>query len=111
MEELIKLKKFYDTNAILKFYNSIGEKFVLSSTTLIELENIKVSRNKDEHLKYNARKAIRFLNDNCDMYEVVIMNQDIIDMLNNLYLGNTQDNQICVSAKYYNDNIEPIEFC
>ena len=41
-------KKFYDTNAVLKLQSKIFEdEFVLSSTTLHELEHIKTSKNKD----------------------------------------------------------------
>ena len=41
-------KKFYDTNAVLKLQSKIFEnEFVLSSTTLHELEYIKTSKNKN----------------------------------------------------------------
>lgn len=60
----VKTIKFYDTNAILKLQNKIledNEKFLISSVTLQELENIKTSRNKDDETKYNARKALHLL--------------------------------------------------
>ena len=37
---------FYDTNALLRYYNKINEQFLISSVTLIELENIKTDRRK-----------------------------------------------------------------
>ena len=43
--------KFYDTNALLLLKEkAFGEKFVISSITLEELENIKTSRNKDDKI-------------------------------------------------------------
>ena len=65
--------KFYDTNAILKLQDKIFEEdFIISSVTLQELEHIKVSRNKDDHVKYEARKVLHLLDDNSDKYEVVV---------------------------------------
>ena len=44
--------RFYDTNAILREnLDNIEETIYLSSITLLELEHIKVSRNKDEEVK------------------------------------------------------------
>ena len=67
--------KFYDTNDILKLQDKIFEEdFIISSVTLQELEHIKVSRNKDDQVKYEARKALHLLDDNSDKYEVVVYN-------------------------------------
>jgi len=75
----------------------------LSSTTLFELEHIKVSKNKDEEIKYRARKAIHILDENSDKYKVVIFNDDISAVLNDYTLENTPDNQICACAKYLSE--------
>ena len=93
-------KKFYDTNAILLLQDRIleDEKFYISSTTLQELEHIKVSRNKDEETKYRARKALHILDENSDKYDVVIVNTEIINIIEELGLENTPDNQICACA-------------
>lgn len=93
-------KKFYDTNAILLLQDKIleNEKFYISSTTLQELEHIKVSRNKDEETKYRARKVLHILDENSDKYNVVIVNAKIIDIIEALGLENTPDNQICACA-------------
>lgn len=94
-------KKFYDTNAVLflqdKLLNS-NEKFAISSTTLLELEHIKVSRNKDEETKYRARKILHILDENPEYYDVVIVNNKILEIIDNFGLENTPDNQICACA-------------
>ena len=46
--------------------------FVLSSVTITELEEIKTNRYKDDAIKYAAREAVRFLNDNQDKYQIII---------------------------------------
>lgn len=94
-------KKFYDTNAVLflqdKLLNS-NEKFAISSTTLLELEHIKVSKNKDEETKYRARKVLHILDENPEYYDVVIVNNKILEIIDNFGLENTPDNQICACA-------------
>lgn len=74
------------------------EKFYISSTTLQELEHIKVSRNKDEETKYRARKVLHILDENTDKYEVVVVNKSILDIIDDYNLENTPDNQICACA-------------
>lgn len=64
------------------------------------MEHIKTSKNKDEEIKYRARKAIHVLDENRDKYQVVIFNDDISDILCDYALENTPDNQICACAKY-----------
>ena len=93
-------KKFYDTNAILFLQDRLleDEKFYISSTTLLELEHIKVSRNKDEETKYRARKALHVLDENTDKYDVIIITDQILSIIEKLGLENTPDNQICACA-------------
>lgn len=79
------------------------EKFNISSTTLLELEHIKTSKNKDEDTKYRARKALHILDENTDKYNVVIVNKEIINIIDELGLENTPDNQICACASTIND--------
>lgn len=74
------------------------EKFYISSTTLQELEHIKVSRNKDEETKYRARKVLHILDENTNKYEVVIVDKYVLDIIGNHGLENTPDNQICACA-------------
>ena len=103
-------KYFYDTNAILDNYDKLfensenSERFVLSSQTLIELENIKVSSRKDENIKYKARKACRVLDENIDKYDVSI------DSEVDLGLSQTPDNIIMTGAYRWNRDVEPVVF-
>ena len=98
-------KKFYDTNAVLKLQNKIFEDdFVLSSTTLHELEYIKTSRNKDEETKYNARKAIHLLDENPEKYDVVVFNKYVSEIMESYGVFDSPDNQIIACAKYYSLN-------
>lgn len=94
-------KKFYDTNAVLLLQDKLldgKEKFTISSTTLVELEHIKVSKNKDEETKYRARKVLHILDENPEYYDVVIVNNKILEIIDNFGLENTPDNQICACA-------------
>lgn len=96
---------FYDTNAVLLLKDKVleNEKFFISSTTLQELEHIKTSRNKDEETKYNARKVLHILDENCDKYSVVIVDSKILKIIENIGLENTPDNQICACASTIDD--------
>ena len=96
------LKKFYDTNAVLKLQSKIFEEnFVLSSTTLHELEHIKTSQNKDAETKYNARKAIHLLDTYSDKYEVVTFTDKVDALMDDHGVFDSPDNEIVACAKYY----------
>lgn len=92
--------KFYDTNAILKNYKSITEPFLISSTTLMELENIKSSFKKDEQTKYSARKAVKFLKSHRDLYTTIVVTNNMIDSIRSFGLPDSPDNEICACASY-----------
>lgn len=95
-------KKFYDTNAVLKLQSKIFEdEFVLSSTTLHELEHIKTSRNKGEEVKYNARKVIHLLDTYSDKYDVVTFTTDVDELMHEYGVFDSPDNEIIACAKYY----------
>ena len=57
--------RFYDTCSLLKrvdrLFDEDNEKFIISSVTLNELENIKTSANKDVDTKFAARKLLHLL--------------------------------------------------
>lgn len=73
--------------------------FLISSVTIIELENIKTNRNKTDDLRYAARKATRFLNEHSDKYDVIVY--DYIDTSNmTINLEDTPDNRIIKCALY-----------
>lgn len=109
MEITIK-QKFYDTCALLAEVDNVqlfDEFFIISSTTLHELEHIKVSRNKDKETRYKAKKLTRLLDDNYGKYHTVVFNNDIADYITltlNLDYA-IPDNQIIGCAcKYKDDN-------
>lgn len=93
--------KFYDTNAILKLQDKIfEEKFILSSVTLQELENIKISRNKEEDVKYNARKILHLLDKYQNKYDVVVYIDAIEKYIEEKQIEITPDSKIVASAAF-----------
>lgn len=95
------MSKFYDTNALLTLGEEIyDEKFYISSVTLEEIENIKTSSRKDEQVKYDARRAIKLLDENADKYEVVVYNDTCGEYLWDTQLEGSPDNKICACAKH-----------
>ena len=108
-------KKFYDTCALLDQVecddNLFAEKFYVSSISLHELERIKTSKNKDESVRYNARRLSRLLDDNYDKYDVITYNLTISEFIEcELDLDKTiPDNQIVGTAAYLS-NREDIVF-
>ena len=63
---------FYDTSSLLlranNLFNNLEENIVISSVTLMELENIKTSRFKSEEIKFQARQITHLLEQNPDKY-------------------------------------------
>ena len=95
--------KFYDTNAILKLQDKIFEEnFIISSVTLQELEYIKVSRNKDDQVKYEARKALHLLDDNSDKYDVIVYDNAIENYILEKNMEITPDTKIISSCAFIN---------
>ena len=100
--------KFYDTSSLLLKAENLfddDEKFVISSITLEELENIKTSSNKDFEVKYNARKVIRSLNENEDKYEVILYKDEYLEELSAFGFSITNDYKILVSAFQIDDDV------
>lgn len=64
--------KFYDTCSLLNLAEKAFESFfVISDITLLELENIKTSRFKDEDVKHRARELSWLLRTYADGYDIV----------------------------------------
>lgn len=104
-------KKFYDTCALLTSVDNedlFKEEFYVSSTTLHEIEHIKTSRNKDEDIKYKARKLSHLLDENFDKYNTVVYTTEIADYIKNALLldPSIPDNQIVGSLKWLENQIE-----
>lgn len=65
--------KFYDTNALLTLQeNAFSEHFLISDTTLRELETIKTSSNKTDDIRHKARKLSRLLDTHSNDFDVVL---------------------------------------
>ena len=101
-------KKFYDTCSLLVEIDNddlFAERFYISSISLHELENIKISKNKTEDVRYKARKLSHLLDEHCNDYAVVVYNFEIPDyIVGTLGLDVTiPDNQIVGTAKYISE--------
>ena len=92
--------KFYDTNALLNGYEGLKNEscIYMSSVTLKELENIKVSSRKDQDVKYKARKATRFLRNNNDKYKCIVAQDKHYNLLKEMNLEVDNDNLIMATA-------------
>lgn len=92
--------KFYDTNSLLILQSEIfKEKFLISSITLNELENIKTSKTKDEEVKWASRQVLRLLADNEDKYEIELYKSHYDDEIKSSDLPITDDSKIIITAK------------
>ncbi len=102
--------KFYDTNILMDVEDSFfKDDFAVSAQTVIELEEIKSSYDRDEETKCKARKAARrLLSPKC----TVVLDWDgIRDILAEAELAETPDNLILGSAKYLEDSSgQPVTF-
>lgn len=107
------MTKFYDTCALLDFYPEILKEkthFYVALTTIRELEAIKTSGLKDTTIKYKARKLLRALHENSDMYSMKAFEKNRIDTLvDELGLPSNNDNTIIATAKLVSMT-EDIEF-
>lgn len=105
------MKKFYDTSALLEKTNSLfkdDEEIIISTTVLEELENIKTSNKKDEHIKKSAKKIIRLLNENKDKYEVIIFSKLMLKPLVKKGISlDTYDMNILAAVIYCDTHLYP----
>ena len=102
--------KFYDTNALLELMDKAFEdEFYLSSKSIEELENIKVSQNKDSQIKYQARKVCHLLDEYYGEYNIKIVNVEHYKVLEEFNLPVSNDNLI-IAGCYLLNKIKPIEF-
>ena len=95
------LVKFYDTCALLDSGYSLlqtKEPIYISSVSLEELENIKISRNKDDSVKVKARKIVRILNQNEDKFKIIVYGEPQRVALEQVGLEITPDTKICATA-------------
>ena len=102
---------FYDTNILLhKNLQELNTPFLISNISLQEIQNIKISANKDGQIKYRARNASRWLKENLDSFQVIIF--DDKERIRVPFDFSTNDKKIIFSAlqaqknnKNINENI------
>ena len=100
---------FYDTNALLDgLYKRQKEKFLFSSITLQQIQEIKVSSKKDFQVKYKARQLIKWLDANQDKYQIITYlsewNQDFYTYPA-LSMESLDDSRIIITALHSNADI------
>lgn len=74
--------------------------FLLSSVTLSELEDIKTNSKKTEDIRYAARKATHYLDENEDKYKVIVYTDTICGYIWHKQLEVTPDTKIIASCKF-----------
>lgn len=100
--------RFYDTCSLLLVGEALfdkGQKFLISSISIKELERIKTSSNKDADVKYSARILQHLLQKYPDKYEVIIHKTSHEAQIEKLGLDITDDTRILSDAIWAN-NIE-----
>lgn len=92
---------FYDTSALLSgAYKEMTNDAYISNIVLDEIEHIKTASTKDENIKYQARKLIRFLMSNNSSWHHEIFSQKAIDgvMRKYSFLANKNDSYLIAEA-------------
>ena len=104
--------KFYDTCSLLNLQENIFQfdsKFLISSITIKELEQIKTSGTKDEEIKWSARNILRLLEQNEDKYDIITYKNAFDSILISSFdMPITSDTQIIISAYQAFKNIDGI---
>lgn len=86
---------------MLELQNKIfDERFFISSVTLQELEEIKISSRKDDEIKYKARKVLHLLDENSDKYDVVVYTTAMENYINEKQVEVTPDTKIIASCAF-----------
>ena len=106
------MKKVIDTNILINYPEVILENdCIIPSVVISELENIKTGNKRTEDVKFQARVAVRMLEDNSDKYEIFVVDNLIYDIVSkDFQLPITNDNLIIGCAFKINKDIEPIVF-
>mgnify|MGYP004670950513 CR=1 FL=1 len=102
--------KFYDTSALLDLPteallgSAAAEPFLIASTTLYELEDIKTSGKKDESTKAKARAVTRMLAEHMDMYTVVMVDPLVaVSIFETHSIKDNNDGWIMATARWWLD--------
>jgi PhoH-like ATPase len=106
-------KYFFDTCVLMNHYDNIfksDSKFVISILTLEELEEIKTSAFKSEETKFKARQATRLLSEHQDSYDVELVTDEIIKIVDTVGMEEKIDSFILATVIYHYKNISDITF-
>ena len=99
----VDLTRFFDTSALLNGAHETlidPNPFLISLTSLRELENIKNSGNKDQQVKFKARQVLLYLYTNPSVYAVVD-HTGTEEALISAGFPLTNDNRIMMEASNY----------
>ena len=102
---------FLDTSAILNGALDLFDNIYISPLAIAELENIKTSVHKDEHLKYLAREAVRTILSN-NKINILPISRKWVEKIFKEYsfLMNINDHNLLCEAVYLNRKKEPVNF-
>lgn len=102
---------FYDTCSLLNGYKTafkdvVTEPFAISNLTLLEIEDIKTSKSKDNDIKYKARKVSQLLNFYYGKYNIINYQKDWDStyLEPNPILLDNNDSRIILTALIYSEN-------
>lgn len=99
--------KFYDTCSLIlnanNLFNEKEDKFLISSITLEELENIKSSNTKDLDNKFAVRQLIRQLDGHIGEYEVCVFKESMLNPIHEEDLMISNDMKILATAINYSE--------
>ena len=106
--------KFYDTSSLLLraedlFTKEDDKDFGISTVTLEELENIKVSANKSPEVKCAARHLLNLLDSHRDLYTTIIYKESMAQEIKEMNLELTNDTKIISCALYFDKIYHPDE--
>ena len=108
------MNKFYDTSSLLLITSSLSkieDNIIISSITLQELENIKISSHKDPHIKYAARQLLQWFDKNPDKYTCIVYKTYMDNCLTANNIEVTNDTRILATAvDYYSKNQDNFYF-
>lgn len=83
------------------------DRFIISSITLSELEEIKTSSRKDEDIKAAARTLLRELREHADKFDVVIYDNSMLKPVVKKNLEINNDTKILACAIHYDRTVAP----
>lgn len=108
-----KMIKYFDTSSLLLMAETLFNKeydfdVYITSITLSELENIKVSANKDYSIKYAARQLLHKLDNNLDKWYFLPYRAEYADIITKCGYEITNDTKILATAyahaRYYTES-------